>query len=120
MLQTRFLETSMIEITEKSELERQLKKSRRVLALFYASWCPYCRSFLAVFDRHAAKGGFNLALSVKVDDYDNPLWDDYSIGVVPTVILFDEGEVCRRLDGRFGQGLSEKQLREWLETIRDF
>jgi thioredoxin 1 len=107
----------MIEVTEKPDLERQLKKNKRVLALFYASWCPYCRSFLAAFDRNAAKGDFNLVLHVKVDDYDNTLWDDYSIGVVPTVILFDEGEVCQRLDGRFGQGLSEKQLREWLEKI---
>jgi hypothetical protein len=50
-----------------------------------------------------------------VDDYDNPLWEEYSIGVVPTVLLFEEGTVCRRLDGRFGYGLSEKQLKEWLE-----
>jgi thioredoxin-like negative regulator of GroEL len=88
--------------------------------LFFASWCPYCRSFLAVFEKHAAKGGFNSALRVKVDDYDNSLWDDYSIRVVPTVIFFDEGKVCRRLNGRLGQGLSEKQLKEWLETIQGF
>jgi hypothetical protein len=25
------------------------------------------------------------------------------------------GKVCRRLDGRFGFGLSEKQLKEWLK-----
>ena len=52
---------------------------------------------------------------MRVDDYDNPLWEEYSIGVVPTVLLFEEGKVCRRLDGRFGYGLSEKQLKEWLE-----
>jgi thioredoxin 1 len=108
----------MIEVNNKPALECQLKNSKRVLTLFYASWCPYCRSFLTVFDKNAANGGFNLALRVKVDDYDNPLWDDYSIGAVPTVILFDEGKVCRRLDGRFGQGLSEKQLKELLETIK--
>jgi thioredoxin 1 len=107
----------MIEVYDKSDFEAQLKKSKRALVLFHASWCPYCRSFLSVFEKNAAKGGFNTALSVKVDDYDNPLWDDYSIGAVPTVILFDEGKVCRRLDGRFGQGLNEKQLKEWLKTI---
>ena len=110
----------MIEVSDKLGLERQLKKSKRVLALFYASWCPYCRCLLAVFDRNAAKGDFDLALRVKVDDYDNPLWDDYSIKAVPTVILFDKGKVHERLDGRFGQGLSERQLKEWLETIQNF
>jgi len=107
----------MIEVNDKRTLERQLKENKRVLALFYASWCPFCRSFLSVFDRNAAKQGFNLAIRVKVDDYDNPLWDEYCIEAVPTVILFEEGTVCMRLDGRLGRGLSEKQLNEWLERI---
>jgi len=107
----------MIEVNNKCDLENQLKKSKRVLALFYTSWCPYCTSFLAIFDRAIMKRNFECALRVNVDDYDNPLWEDYSIEAVPTVILFDEGRVCRRLDGRFGEGLSEKQLGEWLESI---
>ena len=107
----------MIEVNNKCDLENQLRKSRGVLALFYASWCPYCKSFLAIFDKTIMKRNFECALRVNVDDYDNPLWEDYSIEAVPTVILFDEGRVCRRLDGRFGEGLSEKQLGEWLESI---
>ena len=105
----------MIEVDDKRSLEQQLKENKRVLVLFYASWCPFCRSFLSVFDRHAAKKGGNLAIRVKVDDYDNPLWDEYRIEAVPTVILFEDGEVCIRLDGRLGLGLNEKQFTEWLE-----
>ena len=105
----------MIEVSNKSDLERQLKKSKRVLALFYASWCPFCRRFLPAFDKKYSKYSFNLVLRVKVDDDDNPLWEEYSIGAVPTVILFEEGQVCRRLNGRFGYGLSEKQFEDWLE-----
>ena len=104
----------MNEVTNKHDLEIQLKKSKRVLALFYASWCPFCRRFLPSFDKNYSKHGFNSVLRVKVDDDDNPLWNEYSIGAVPTVILFEEGKVCRRLDGRFGCGLSEKQLEAWL------
>jgi thioredoxin 1 len=107
----------LIEVSDKSDLERQLNKSKRVLVLFYASWCPYCRDFLAVFDKNTAKGDFNMALRVKVDDYDNPLWEDYSIEAVPTAILFNGGKVHKRLDGRLGQGLSEKQLKKWLAAI---
>jgi thioredoxin-like negative regulator of GroEL len=105
----------MTEVSNKGDLENQLQKNKRVLALFYASWCPFCISFLPVFSKNPSKQGVNLVLRVKVDDYDNPLWDDYSIEAVPTVILFDEGKVCRRLDGRLGYGLSEQQLKEWLE-----
>jgi thioredoxin 1 len=105
----------MIEVTNKPDLEEQLKKSKKVLALFYSSWCPFCRRFLPVFDKNCAKHGVNLALRVKVDDDDNPLWEEYSVEAVPTIILFEEGKVCKRLDGRFGYGLSEKQLEELLE-----
>ncbi len=35
---------------------------------------------------------------------------------VPTVILFEKGKVTKRLDGRFGVGLTEKQLDNWLQT----
>jgi thioredoxin 1 len=107
----------MIEVDDKRTFERQLKENKKVLALFYASWCSFCRSFLTVFDRYASRQGFNVAIRVKVDDYDNPLWDDYCIGAVPTVILFEGGKVCMRLDGRLGCGLSEKQFKDWLERI---
>lgn len=105
----------MIEVSNKSDLESQLKKGERVLALFYSSWCPFCRRFLPVFDKNCSKYGFDLILRVKVDEDANPLWEEYSIEAVPTVILFEDGKVCRRLDGRFGYGLSEGQLEEWLD-----
>ena len=107
----------MIEVSNKSELEKQLDKSKNVLALFYASWCPFCRSFLAVFDRNCAQYGSILALRVRVDDEENPLWQEYSIGTVPTVILFEEGKVCRRLDGELGSGLNEKQLEGLMKKL---
>jgi thioredoxin 1 len=105
----------MIEVDNKSELENQLKKSNRVLALFYASWCPFCRSFLPVFAKNASGNDSCVVLRVKVDDYDNPLWEEYSIEAVPTVILFETETVCRRLDGGFGSGLNAKQFEEWLK-----
>lgn len=107
----------MIEVDNKEDLEKELKKNKQVLVLFYASWCPYCKSFLHAFDKNAVTYGFKSTLLVNFDDYDNPLWDDYSICAVPTVIFFDEGKVCRRLDGNLGAGLSEKQLKVWLEEF---
>ena len=104
----------MIEVSSIRDLESRLKKNKRVLALFYASWCPFCRSFLPVFN-HSLKQCLGLILYVKVDDYDSPLWDEYSVEAVPTVIFFQEGKICRRLDGRLGYGLNENEFRSWLE-----
>jgi thioredoxin 1 len=105
----------MIEVSNERDLESHLQNNKRVLALFYTSWCPYCRIFLSIFDRNASKRGFNLVLRVRVDNYNNPIWDKYSIDAVPTVLLFYMGKVCRRLNGRFGSGLSERELKEWLK-----
>ena len=105
----------MIEVSKKGDLESQLHQSKRILALFYASWCPFCRSILPIFEKKSLKKGFNLVLRVKLDDYNNPIWDSFSIEAVPTVILFEEGKVCGRLDARLGYGLDGQQLKEWLE-----
>jgi thioredoxin 1 len=108
----------MIEIDNKQDLNNELKKNEKVLVLFYASWCPYCVSFVPVFDKKVVNFAFGSALHVLLNEYDNPLWDDYSIDAVPTVIFFEKGKVSRRLDGKFGVGLSEKQLKVWLEEFK--
>jgi thioredoxin 1 len=105
----------MIEVNNRHELDNQLRKNPSVLALFYASWCPFCRRFLKVFDEAILNYDFACVIRVNVDDYDNPLWEEYSVEAVPTVILFDEGKVCRRLDARLGEGLSAEQFKAWLD-----
>ena len=104
----------MIEVDNAQGLNAELKRNRRVLVLFYASWCPYCVPFVPVFDNHVSGFSKGTVLHVLLDDYDNPLWDDYGIGAVPTIILFEEGKVLSRLDGKLGAGLSEKQFKTWL------
>ena len=105
----------MIEVSNKIDFERQLKKNKKVLALFYASWCPYCKNFLPVFGKNTSKRDSFMVLYVKIDDYDNPLWEEYSIEAVPAVIFFEAGKVCSRLDVRPGCGLNERQFKQWLQ-----
>ncbi len=107
----------MIEIDSEEELNGILEKNGKVLVLFYASWCPYCKRFVPVFDKKIVNFKGGNVIHVLLDDYDNPLWDEYDIDAVPTVIFFEKGKVSRRLDGRFGVGLSEKQLNVWLEQF---
>ena len=37
---------------------------------------------------------------------------------VPTIIFFEEGKVCKRLDGKLGIGLSEGQFKTWIEEFK--
>ncbi len=108
----------MLKIYSKEELDVEVKKCKQVLALFYSSWCPYCIRFVPVFDSKIAELPFEKVIHVIIDDYDNPLWEIYEIGVVPTVILFEDGKASKRLDGRFGSGLKEQQFGNWLEQFK--
>src|SRR4030065_2367533 len=106
----------MIKVTDKKTLDALLQQNSRVLVLFCASWCPFCRSFFSVFDKRVAKYSFDSSARAYIDDDDNPLWEDYSIEAVTTIILFEQAQVVRRLDAELGAGLSEKQLAGWISA----
>jgi thioredoxin 1 len=108
----------MIKVDNRQDLNEELNKNEKVLALFYASWCPYCAAFVPVFNKTAGNFSVGAVVHVLLDDFDNPLWDDYDIEAVPTVIFFEKGKACRRLDGRLGVGLREKQLVVWIDKFR--
>ena len=108
----------MIKISSKQDIDSELKKNKNVLALFYSSWCPYCTRFVPTFDKKVTSLGVKSVIHVLLDDYENPLWDDYDIFAVPTIILFEDGKVYKRLDGKLGMGLSEGQVKTWIEEFK--
>lgn len=108
----------MLEVDNKEDLDNILTRTEKVMVLFYASWCPFCTRFVPVFDSKIKVFKQVTIIHVLLNDYDNPLWDDYDIEAVPTIIFYESGKVSRRLDGRSGVGLNEKQLNVWLEKFR--
>lgn len=107
----------MIEVSSQSELASQLNANKKIIALFYASWCPFCRRFTSVFGKYAQQPNSAMFMRVSVDDYDNPLWEEYDLEAVPSVILFENGKVAKRLDCELGTGLDEEQFSEWLQRL---
>ncbi|MGD6935047.1 MAG: thioredoxin family protein [Candidatus Bathyarchaeia archaeon] len=107
----------MLEVNNKADLTKQVCQNKRVLALFASTWCPYCQSFVRNFDANIAPYKFDLILRVNMDDYDSPLWDEYNVAAVPTVILFENGDIKDRLDSGSGVGLREAKFKEWLKTV---
>ena len=105
----------MIEVTDEGDLAKQLKATPVVVALFYASWCPFCRNFISVFNKHAGKTDSAVFIRVKIDEDENPIWENYSLVAVPSAILFENGVVSRRLDCELGAGLTERQFIKWLD-----
>ena len=101
----------------KEDLEDVLKTRKRAFVLFYASWCPFCRNFLPIYDRYFEKQPETF-LRVMIDDKEE-LMDRYSVEIVPTVIFFDNGKIKRRCDGEEGVGLSEKHLIDIINSCKE-
>jgi len=107
----------MIEVDSQPDLDLELTKNEKVIALFYATWCPFCTKFVPIFEKKIASYKIASVIHVLLDDYDNPMWDDYEIDAVPTIIFFNKGKILKRLDARLGGGLSEKDLTLWLNQL---
>ncbi len=107
----------MIKVNNRQDLNVELKKNKNVLAVFYATWCFFCDRFVPIFNKKVASLGFKNVVHVLLDDYDNPLWDDYDVHAVPTIVYFEEGKVCKRLNGKIGIGLTEEEFKIWLHEF---
>jgi thiol-disulfide isomerase/thioredoxin len=95
------------------DLEQVLKEKDKVIAMVYASWCPFCRRVLPVFEKQASEAERNLLL---VADDEEHVADLYGIDVFPTLILFEKGQVVKRLDGKPGIGLNDKQIADFIQS----
>jgi len=102
------------EVRSDAELQACSRPIERLFVLFYASWCPYSRMFLPIFERFT-KTHEGSCLRVQIDS-EQELWEKYEIDVVPTVLFFCYGSVVARLDGVPGEGLTEVQLQEFAKS----
>jgi len=103
-------------IDNEHDLDKILKTNDRVIALVYASWCPFCRKFLPVFQQYAQE---KKQYFLCVQDDEERIGDKYSIQIFPTVLFFEKGSISKRLDGKPGVGLSEKQLEEFIMKLAE-
>jgi thioredoxin-like negative regulator of GroEL len=100
-------------VDNQNDLTEIIRTRNRVIALFHASWCPYCVRFLPIFIKRAENEGQRF---VSVQDDEETISDQYSITIFPTVLLFENGIVSKRLDGAPGRGLNEQQLAEFVNS----
>jgi hypothetical protein len=54
-----------------------------------------------------------------INDDDNPLWDRFSINIVPTLVAFNKSEIIARRDSKMGFGLNKSDLDSILKEISE-
>lgn len=97
----------------------RLKTPGIVVVGYLADWCPFCVSFAPVLDALGREG--LEVLRADLTDEESPLWDRFRIEIVPSVLVFREGEEAFRVDGVAGQGLSTSDVatvRQAAERLR--
>lgn len=74
----------------------------RVAVMFTADWCGYCQRFLPTLR------GCEPLFLVDVSQEDEPAWDDLAFEVVPTVIVFADGQEVGRWSGILRQSHADE------------
>jgi thioredoxin 1 len=106
----------------KAEFQKVVSEPGPHVVVFAAKWCKFCLRFIeqAKSLQYPVKFDINL---VDADEPDKSLWDDFSIKVVPTIIVFRDGKSIFRIDGRKNifhrdrAGLSMSDLEQTLSQL---
>ena len=91
----------------------KIEDKDRVLTLFYAKWCSFSQRFLPIFNAYKQSNPTK-CLSFTLDD-NSEICKEFSIKYYPTVIMFKNGKVEKRLDSKPGIGLDKEQLENFIK-----
>ena len=96
---------------------KTLLRDGQWVVAFGAEWCPFCRDFRRRYEKQGTLEGATTAWA-DVSDTDNPLWEAFNLDVIPTVVVFRDGQTFWRRDGVSMKGLSDKDLEDLRKVIQ--
>lgn len=95
----------------------RLRRPGTVAVAFSADWCPFCRAFAPVFAELSRPRSASL-LVADLTSLESPLWERFSVDIVPTVVVFRNGAPIFRADGVSGVGLVSADVRAIEAALR--
>ena len=85
---------------------------------FWAEWCGPCKMIAPILGEIASEQAGNLTVA-KLNVDENPdIAMRFNVMSIPTLLVFDGGEVRKRLVGAKGKGQLLQELNEFLPTSR--
>ena len=107
---------SLINITDEEFEISVLKNSGVCLVDFWAEWCGPCKQIGPILEDIASDENSNITIA-KINIDENPrVATDYGIRSIPTMLLFNNGELK---DTKVG-ALPKQELNEWIKNNSKF
>lgn len=100
---------SVLTITKSNFDETVLKADKPVLLDFWASWCGPCRMQGPIIDQLAAAHSNVVFGKVNVDE-EPELASAYGITSIPTLIIFENGQLINQVTGVTSKASLERML----------
>ena len=100
---------SVLTITKSNFNETVLKSDKPVLLDFWASWCGPCRMQAPIIDQLAAEHSDIVFGKVNVDE-EPDLASEYGITSIPTLIIFNNGQLINQVTGVTSKASLERML----------
>ena len=102
----------MLTLNRENFAQEVLQSEQPVLVEFWAPWCVYCRRISPALDRMDQASEVKIA-KINIDEQPE-LAAQFQVEVIPTFLLFQEGQHGDRLIAP----RSQAQIEEWIRTQR--
>ncbi|MEM8736966.1 MAG: thioredoxin [Planctomycetota bacterium] len=90
---------TVLELTDTNFETEVVKADQPVLVDFWAEWCMPCRMLAPVIDELSQEYDGKVKVGKVDTDANRETSVKYGISAIPTIILFDKGEVVKKFVG---------------------
>jgi len=91
--------TNILNLTQENFGAEVLSASTPVLVDFWAEWCGPCKMIAPVLDELAEEYGGRVKIGKVNIDEQQGLAAQYGIRAIPTLLMFDKGQVSEQIVG---------------------